>query len=163
MIEYRRGWERSQSVALILSMGKSSPWDLVLSLWDFFFCDSIVSRVRTLWYASVECHIMRSVIVAQQSSPNAVKRCTGSWRGVVVTDTAGYTHHHVVLLAWISLILSPFISIFYHFWRVLNTSSYVHAELLSISSCWSANTCMSMWSGSIQELVEFLVWPVRGG
>ena len=43
--------------------------------------------------------------------------------------------------------LSPFFSIFHCFLQVLKTTSYVRTELLSITSCGSANTCVSVWIG----------------
>ena len=45
--------------------------------------------------------------------------------------------------------LSTIVSISHRFQLVFKTTSCVCTELLLTSSCWSANTCMSVWKGSI--------------
>ena len=66
-------------------------------------------------------------------------------------------YHHVVLLAWISQALSPFVSINHCFWRVHETTSLVCTELLSIGSCWPFNTYMSVWRGPKENVGEFVL------
>ena len=55
-----------------------------------------------------------------------------------------YNHHQVKIFLTLSLSLSPFVPIIHRSYQVLQTTSCVRAELLSVSSCWSANTDMTI-------------------
>ena len=63
-------------------------------------------------------------------------------------------HHHVALLAWISLNLSCHVSIVYRSWKVFMATSRIRTDLLFLGSSWSSYLCSTMWRGP-QEYIAY--------
>ena len=84
----------------------------------------------------------------------AVSVSTSGTNKISMTIDIIITHHQVVLMAWIPLILFHHLSLSA---IALDTAASVHRELMNVSLCWSANTAMSKCRSPKENFTSELV------